>query len=248
MKFTYSAYRKIIETLIDKGYSIDGYDSYQESLKTVILRHDVDTSLDKAVEMARIENTIREGVKSTYFVLVSSDFYNVFSKRSLMCIDQIVEYGHAIGLHFDEKKYFSQETWEADAIIEKILMEQRILEDMTGLKINSVSMHTPTRKTLDADLTIPGMINSYGKEFFSNFKYVSDSRRRWRENIEEIVDYGQYKQLHILTHAFWYHDQENDIKETICKFVNTANIDRYNSLKENITDLESVMTLSEVMT
>ncbi len=108
-------------------------------------------------------------------------------------------------------------------------------------------MHRPTRSTLDANLKLDGLVNSYGLEFFKNFKYVSDSRRRWRENVEEIINCGQYKRLHILTHPFWYHEQEEDIKETICKFVNAANRERYKALEKNITDLNDIMNPEEIV-
>ena len=40
---------------------------------------------------------------------------------------------------------------------------------------------------------VPGMINGYGKVYFKEFKYLSDSRRWWREPVEEIIESGQYK-------------------------------------------------------
>ena len=63
-------------------------------------------------------------------------------------------------------------------------------------------MHRPSRWVLEADLKIPGMVNSYGKEFFQDFKYVSDSRMRWREDVMKYAIEKAYPRLHILTHAF----------------------------------------------
>lgn len=42
-------------------------------------------------------------MKSTYFVLISSDFNNPFSKASINFLEQIQSYRHESGLHFDEK-------------------------------------------------------------------------------------------------------------------------------------------------
>ena len=100
---------------------------------------------------------------------------------------------------------------------------------------------------LDADLTIPGIINSYGSEFFKGFKYISDSRRRWREPVEEIVDSGEFQRLHILTHAFWYEQEEVDIHQSVRTFVNHANEERYRTMSDNITDIGSIMDLNEVL-
>ncbi len=90
------------------------------------------------------------------------------------------------------------------------------------------------------------MINSYGKTFFNDFKYLSDSRRRWREPVLDIINSGQYDRLHILTHAIWYNDIEMDIHNTIKDFVTSANQERYYQEKENIKDIESILDISEI--
>ena len=41
------------------------------------MRHDIDYCVDKALEFAILEHEM--GISSTYFVLVTSDFYNIFS-------------------------------------------------------------------------------------------------------------------------------------------------------------------------
>lgn len=55
MKFTYDAYQKLIERLKDKEYRIADYKSWQEEERCVILRHDIDTDISKAVKLASIE-------------------------------------------------------------------------------------------------------------------------------------------------------------------------------------------------
>ena len=44
-------------------------------------------------------------VNSTYFILLSTDFYNINSDKSLRILKEIKRLGGKIGLHFDEKKY-----------------------------------------------------------------------------------------------------------------------------------------------
>ena len=102
-------------------------------------------------------------------------------------------------------------------------------------------MHRPSQATLESDLQIPGMINSYGQTFFHDFKYLSDSRRRCREPVEEIIRSGTYDRLHILTHAFWYHKADESITETVSAFIRSANAERYGQMQENITDLASIV-------
>jgi len=107
-------------------------------------------------------------------------------------------------------------------------------------------MHRPSKETLEANYTIPGMINSYGKEFFNDFKYLSDSRRIWREPVLDIIDSQAYERLHILTHAFWYKDQEESIDDTIRNFIFHANEDRYFQVADNIRDINSIMSEGEL--
>ena len=76
----------------------------------------------------------------------------------------------------------------AEQIIDDIVYEGRILSDIIGKTASVVSMHRPSKEILDADLGSPGFVNSYGYEFFHVFKYVSDSRRRWREPIEDDIE------------------------------------------------------------
>ena len=148
------------------------------------------------------------------------------------------EMGHEVGLHFDEKAYPEGTTAETMA---RILKERDILSALLETPVTTVSMHRPSQATLEADLVIPGMINSYGRTFFHDFKYLSDSRRRWREPVEEIIRSGEYDRLHILTHAFWYHEADESITETVGSFIRSANAERYAQMQENITDLASIV-------
>ena len=209
----------------------------------MILRHDIDTDIEKAYRMAELEKNLN--VSSTYFVLITSNFYNVFSYENKKFLKSILECGHEIGLHFDEKRY-PEICGNEQICIDRIMKEKLLLELMLDVPITKVSYHRPSKDILDSYIEIPGMINSYGKKFFDEYKYLSDSRRRWREPVEEIVESGNYSHLHILTHAFWYQDIEESISDTVKKFVKKAQNDRYMALKDNITDLSSIMSEEEL--
>ncbi len=147
---------------------------------------------------------------------------------------------HEIGLHFDEMNY-PEIVGEKEAVVRKILNEAQILENALEIPIRVVSMHRPSKEILQENLEIPGMINSYSETFFRDFKYLSDSRRRWHEPVEEIVSSSKYNKLHILTHAFWYNDSEVGLRETLSKFVRSANAERYGFLLENFTNLDEAL-------
>ncbi len=242
MRFTYDSYKQMIILLQQNKYTVCDYFNWKDNAKCVILRHDIDNDIQKALELARIEKELN--VTSTYFVLVTSDFYNVFSARSERLLREISDCGHDIGLHFDEVRYPEIKTSE-DAK-ERVLQEAKQLSLITGKPVNTVSMHRPSKMMLEADLKIPGMINSYAQVFFKQFKYLSDSRRHWREPVEEIIKSGTYNKLHILTHAIWYNNIEMDIQDSLYAFINAGNMQRYRAEQENITDLESIMSIEEV--
>lgn len=113
--------------------------------------------------------------------------------------------------------------------------------------VSTVSMHRPSRTTLEADFRIPGIVNSYGTTFFHDFKYLSDSHRRWREPVLNIIRSGEHHRLHILTHAFWYYEEERDITQTVREFIRSADRERYDQMAENISDLESILSKEDVL-
>ncbi len=241
MDFTYDSYMGMIALLKKEAYSFADYSNWQGKDKVVILRHDIDNDIAKALELAKVEKEC--GVKSTYFVLVTSDFYNPFSKRNAEMLKEIIGLGHDVGLHFDEVRYPGVLLDECKSLI---VREAQMLSLCVGENVRSVSMHRPSKNVLESDLQIPGIVNSYGKTFFNDFKYISDSRRRWRECAEDVITCGEYKRLHILTHAFWYNDVDMDIHDSVAGFVNRGNRMRYEWFKENITGMEEIMGEEEV--
>lgn len=52
MKFTYEAYEKMIKLVLESGYQIKNYHNSMQEQRACIIRHDVDMSLEKAVEFS----------------------------------------------------------------------------------------------------------------------------------------------------------------------------------------------------
>ena len=67
--FTPAAYRDLLESLLARGYSVRGYADADPGQRHLILRHDIDMSLDAALPIAEIENAL--GLKAHYFVLAA---------------------------------------------------------------------------------------------------------------------------------------------------------------------------------
>ena len=119
MEFSFTGYGALLDLLKTNNYSFSDYHSWHDKEKPVILRHDLDYDISRAVSIAKIEH--REGVKSTYFVLTTTDFYNVFSMENNKLLEELINLGHEIGLHFDEARY-PDLFGNVDAIREKYYM------------------------------------------------------------------------------------------------------------------------------
>ena len=240
MKFTYEAYIELLRLLKKKSFNFARYNTWQNFPKSVILRHDIDNSVEKAVKFAELE--AKENVESTYFVLLCSNFYNVFNLEIRKQIQYIHSMGHQIGLHFDEKNY-TQEYYKThpDGMISAIEEEAEILSQLLEVEISAVSMHRPSEETLHANYVFSNLINSYSNTFFHKFKYISDSRKCWRENPRLVIECNNVNYLQILTHPIWYDEKEITIKESMRNFLELARIERYNSLKNNIRDFENII-------
>lgn len=239
ISFTFDGYRDMISLIKEKKYEIVTYKESEKVNRAAILRHDVDFDIYKAHQMAFIEK--EECVRSTYFVLVTSDFYNILSLHNKKMLREIAECGHEIGLHFDEMCCNQEKDY-----LKSIKIEADILSSVIEKKVEVVSMHRPSKGMLDANLQIPGMVNTYSNIFFKGYKYISDSRRKWRESPKDIISHMGYDKLHILTHPFWYNDKEIDIRESLMGLLNGAKIEKYRALSENITDINSIIKEEDV--
>lgn len=241
MKFTTRAYIQLLELLRNNGYEFCFYDECEKIEKSVILRHDIDLSIEKALDFAILEHQI--GVKSTYFILLSTNFYNVFSKRTYDKIMQIISLGHDVGLHFDEKRYSIQTINEMEHYIQ---FETKLFNKLFNCPIKVVSMHRPSKFVLENDLQFDNIINSYSTKYFKGMKYLSDSRMHWRENPIAAIESGIYKKMHILTHPFWYSADEETMNFKLKNFLNQAKTERYEYLDDNITELSRVINRKEI--
>lgn len=245
MQFTCESYAALLKKLDTKGYHFKSYNNWQETDRSVILRHDVDFSLERAVLFSEIEKSaFPKGVQATYFVLVSTNFYNIHSRTSKKQMRQIIDNGGIIGLHFDETQYDISDELDMQKYV---CEESDILSSAIGEKVNVVSMHRPSEKFLSSDMVFPDIINSYSETYFKGMKYLSDSRRHWRENVDEIIGNGIYQRLHLLTHPFWYmQGREDSLEKTLRNAVLQASLNCYDNLNDNFRDLDTELKRTEI--
>ena len=187
--FTYKHYVEMLELAKKKGYKILPLCEYNPKHKKVIyLRHDVDTSPEKAETLAFIEKSM--GIKSSYFILLHGDF-NPLSFQNLNYIKLIQSLGHEIGLH-----YFNMGI--------DIQTEKRILESVLNKKIKGFCCHEPTRCG-GFNMKAKGLYNAYEDRFLKDIKYISDSGARWRDGCLCKFLNDLYPRICVLIHPEWWY-------------------------------------------
>ena len=171
--------------------------------KKIFLRHDVDLSLEKALEMAKIECEL--GVKSTYMVIPNSSIYDIRSFTAGKILQQILAMGHEIALHFDVGKNRKGD-FSISTIKTEINFAAQEIEKITGQAIKSLSFHRPLLRFIGGDLFIENRVNAYAKELM--VEYFSDSKGVWRrgEPIPELKKAPQ-QLVQLLIHPIWWNEE-----------------------------------------
>ncbi len=217
------SYHHYIETLklFSKKYQIYPVGNYNK-IKTdenfILLRHDVDISFEKALEIAKLEK--KNNFFSTFFILLHSPYYNALSPENSKIITEISSMGHEIGLHYDttmmsknNEKFLLQLKNEAD-----------LLSDITGgLKIKSVAQHN-TSITDNRSSFIPQsqFIDPMSKEILKNMLYLSDSVQNWRQSCM-CNHLEKNTNIQILTHPIWWNETSLNRDESFTIFQRLEN-------------------------
>lgn len=194
-----SAYGRLIDALIARGYRIVAADRIEPASRHLVLRHDVDFDLAAAVAMAEME--AGQGHRTHYFVLVRTEFYNPFSRSGTDAIRRLHELGHDVGLHFDAAYWGSADT----DLTGPIARECDLLADILGAPVTAFSFHRPRPGLLDREISVPGRLNMYAVRFFRDIGYCSDSRGAW--NHGHPLDHPAVaagRALQLLTHPIWW--------------------------------------------
>ena len=192
-EFTYAAYANFLKLLQTKYKIITFSEASEAECPHLLLRHDIDASLDAALKMARIESGLN--TRSTYFVLFSHKLYNLFEPNSLSILREISELGHEIGLHYDPAAYESHRLDLDDEI--------HLLEKLLNRRVTSIAHHNlSTLKSDDPFKDTPNHINAYNPCLYD--LYVSDSCRAWHiEDLSRLLRLDHEKVQLLIHPIFW---------------------------------------------
>jgi len=205
LDFTYDAYNDFMSLLKKKYRIIPLCEVTDTNAPFIILRHDVDASLEAALKMAEIERKLE--IRSTYFVLFSHKLYNLLEKDSLSTLKRISGLGHEIGLHYDVETYESY----GQTLEESTNKEIQMLEHLLNKKIFSMACHNPSligKKDLIEET--PDYLNAYDKRFYD--LYVSDSCRAWyMKDLMRLLDFKS-ERVQLLIHPILWTEYPCDRK------------------------------------
>ena len=184
-----------LKTLYQKIITLGETKTFSETNKnnSFFIRHDIDFDMDKALVVAIIENKI--GVKSTFFIMVTCEYYNVLSSNNKKIINQIKFLGHEIGIHFDPSI--------CDDYEKEFVHEVSVLEKIIGEKITSVSLHNPSAHGIYP--FFKNFNNSYFKPFYIEEFYISDSCFDFRgKDISSFVEKIKENSVQVLIHPIHF--------------------------------------------
>ena len=231
--FSFDDYKEIIRII----KSTDRYMDYHKALtsdKFILMRHDVEYSVERAYELAKVESSM--DFTSTFFFQWTNNSYNILSRKNKDLIKDMHERGHTIGLHFALNGMTDMEQ-----IRKQIAKEMEILNSMFEFKIDTFSIHRPSKDVLRENIKLPGIINAYQDEFFTfaenvtektpvSVKYLSDANHIWRYGYPDEKNILENDKVQILTHPFaWckkgydnFDNYKSLIKEKYIELVNSV--------------------------
>lgn len=171
----------------------------KDSDMVAIWRHDVDFSPNRALRLAAIE--AERGLTATYYIQLTSLFYNVFEKSVAKIVREISSFGHEVGLHFDPT------VDDGNDKIKRLIFEASCLEQIIEEKIVSFSLHNPD--TFDNSLfdgkNVGGLLNASSSKWREEYTYCSDSNGIWRYRpLKDVLIDETITRVYVLTHPEWW--------------------------------------------
>lgn len=215
-EFTHESYLKLLADIQSMGRKFVGFDTVTpEDDNYVILRHDVDFSLPKAVEIAKLDR--QAGVSSTFFVLLTAPYYNALSYDGVNCIHEIAAMGHKIGLHYDASGY---EDLTEQQRLNRVRMRADMLQDAIGMPITMIAQHKPGKSTVKQ--VFPDFIDAYSPQFFKDIAYMSDSRRLFLTS--DLLDFFRnHSRAQLLLHPLWWNKVNMTRAEILADMLKRSN-------------------------
>lgn len=236
-KNSYDEYIDILEAIKATG-KIKRFDEIKGQKEFVVIRHDVEFSIERAYQMALIE--AKYGILSTYFIQTGNNSYNALSDLNVCKIKEICSMGHRIGLHYRQKDGTDE--------IKELKKQINVLETGINVPIKVFSTHRPKPKTEYEKYEIKGVVNAYGKSFFKKVndiaeitaddtKYISDSKFQWNYGDPKNI---KHRRTQILIHPFQWFENECSLEECFRRITEEKNKELIQTYKAEFTRYKEV--------
>jgi len=174
--FTIAAYKNLLHSLKDAGYTFVTYSEFIKNApaRAVMLRHDVDDRKQHSLEFARIQHDM--GIVGTYYFRMVPESFDEDVIR------EIHRMGHEIGYHYEDMDFANGDPHKAIALFEQHLEKLRKI-----VPVSTICMHGSPRSKYDNkdvwkhyDYKKYGIIGEpYFDIDFSRVFYLTDTGRRW---------------------------------------------------------------------
>ncbi len=192
--FNLNRYENLIKSLVNAGLKPTTDWNKKLSENSLLIRHDVDFSIEYAYRLALFESQLK--ISSTFFFMLCSNLYNPLSAHNQKLIKDIADIGHKVSIHFDPTVYKS---------LEYFRYEKNVFEKIFGKKVDIVSIHRPNHFLNNNDIHLLGTPQTYQNIFFKKMKYISDSAGK--DVFPQITKYLKEPRtlgLHLLIHPIWW--------------------------------------------
>ncbi len=209
-EFSLDHYRVLLEAARSGGYHWSTY-AQEPQPGDLLLRHDVDLSLDAALQMAELEAEV--GARATYFLMTQSVFYNLGSSEGRRALNRLRELDHGVGLH---------------AVWPGVELDDRF--------DSVVAWHNPDPDYMSDP--VDGVVNVMQEPYFESDHYRSDSNQRWRYGCphEELRE-GKFEWLQLLIHPEIWVYPGGTMGETMAAMLDAERDRRHELLAEDRIDL-----------
>lgn len=218
MAYTFENYRALVESFLESGHDFVGFEELSD--RAIVVRHDVDLSPDRALEMARLEADL--GVRTTYCFMLTTPAYELLEHVDRL--EAIQSLGHDVELHFDPHFYWERRPGR-ETLASNVRAECEALGRLLGGKVETVSFHMPPEWVLGAEFAT--FENTYQPRFFGEIEYASDSRQKWRT--ERPFGDSRPDQVQVLVHPGLWTEEGRPMAEIVANLVESQyeSIDRY---------------------
>jgi hypothetical protein len=185
--FTHKQYEKLLHTIYASSYICSTVYDYLTSpnKQSIIMRHDVDRAIERALKMAQIEHNF--GIKATYYFRTVDDVFNP------EIITEIADMGHEIGYHYETLDKAKGNVDEALHLFGQELSEFREIAD-----VKTVCMHgNAFASWANRDIWNNYNFNDFGiigepylSIDYNNVLYLTDTGRTWagaKVSVKDVV-------------------------------------------------------------